>query len=252
MPTIDLATGGVFVRDLNPSGARPVVMIHGLLTNQTVFYGCGAFELAKHRRVVLYDLRGHGLTSLDPCDFRLETLSGDLFALVDALSIEHADLVGYSFGAAVAINAVLTHPGRVGRLALIEPFGLDHDQLPGPDPDVEAGILDYSRSTSVFVSQRRVNQLEEQVRLLFTDHHLYQSLAADADFFAVAPVDQISDPVWILGGRSSVYAPDARLLAQRIPNSVLRLTRGDHNLPVTRPRWVRRHLIAWDKRGADA
>ena len=250
MPNIDVPGGEVFIRDLNPTGDDPIMMIHGLLTNHTVFLKAGAVDLAKHRRVTMYDLRGHGLTELMPTNFRLTTIVGDLFALMDALGIDHADLVGYSFGAATAIQATLTHPDRIGRLALIEPFGLRHDQLPTHDTGVEEGIEQYSRTTSVDVSARRIAQLEEQLDSLFTDHGLVESLEADEDFFVRAPLDRITAPVLVLSGKSSPYREDAELLAKRLPNATLRRTRGDHNLPVTRSGWVRRRLIRWGKEAA--
>ena len=247
MPSVDIESGQVFVRDVNPEGSRPVVMVHGLLTNHTVFLKAGAFELATTRRVTMYDLRGHGLTELTPTDFRLTTIVGDLFALMDALGIEKADLVGYSFGAAVGIQAYLADPARVGRMALIEPFGLDRDQLPSREARIDEGVAAYSHSTSVAVGERRMTQLETQLATLIEDHGLVESLAADADFFARAPLDRVTAPVLVLAGKSSPYTKDAELLARRLPNASLRMTRGDHNLPVTRAGWVRRQLAAWSK-----
>jgi len=222
-------------------------MIHGLLTNHTVFLKAGAFQLAKKHRVTMYDLRGHGLSELPPTDFRLTTIADDLFAIMDALRIAHADLVGYSFGAATALQAWLTDPDRVGRMALIEPFGLSHDQLPTHDTSVDEGVAAYSRSTSVMVSGRRVGQLEEQLASLFDEHELVESLQADADFFQRAPLDRCTARVLVLSGKSSPYRKDAELLAQRLPNATSRVTRGDHNLPVTRSGWVRRRLARWGK-----
>jgi len=247
MPNIDQPGGQVFIRDLNPQGADPIVMIHGLLTNHTVFLKCGAFELAKNHRVTMYDLRGHGLTDLAPTDFRLTTIVGDLFTVMDTLGIARADLVGYSFGAAAAIQAWLADPARIGRLALIEPFGLNRRQLPTHDTTVEEGVAEYSRSTSARVTDRRIGQLEDQLTSLFDDHRLVESLSADADFFSRAPLDQLTAPVLLLAGKSSPFLDDAELAARRLPNASLHTTRGDHNLPVTRPGWVRRWLTRWGK-----
>jgi len=247
MPSIDLPLGQVFIRDLNPEGGDPVVMIHGLLTNHTVFATCGALQLATTRRVTMYDLRGHGLTEIEGNDFRLTTIAQDLFSLMDALGIARADLVGYSFGAATAIQALLLAPERIGRLALIEPYGLSRGQLPTRDTTVDEGVADYARSTSVAVGERRVTQLREQLSLLYDHYGLVESLDADADFFIRAPLDHLTSPVLVLSGKSSVYRGDAETLARRLPKASLHVTRGDHNLPVTRSRWVARWLTRWGK-----
>jgi pimeloyl-ACP methyl ester carboxylesterase len=125
MPLTEVGGHPVFVQDLNPGAPEAVVMVHGLFTNHTVFYWCGAKQLARRYRVILYDLRGHGLTpTRADGDYTLTTMSDDLLALLDHLRIGRAHLVGYSFGGAIAVQAALRAPDRFARLALVEAFGL--------------------------------------------------------------------------------------------------------------------------------
>jgi len=245
MAYVDVPGGQVFTYDLNPTSNDPVVMIHGLLTNHTVFYMCGAFALAKKHRVTMYDLRGHGLTSLAPSDFRMTTLSEDLFALMDALNLDQVRLVGYSYGAAVAIQAALSQPERIGQLALIEPFGLSRVKSPTTETQMHANVAAYSLKRRAMIRQRRLGQLHEQVRILFVEHGLGEALSADADFFNTMPLDQLTVSTLLLCGRWSPYFADAKLVAKRIPHAHVAVAWGGHNLPVTRARWVRRGLTRW-------
>src|SRR5262249_39815541 len=68
------------------------------------------------RRVIAYDLRGHGQTTLGAADGTLGQLAGDLLALLNAMGLERADLCGFSLGGTVVMPAAIDHPERVGRL----------------------------------------------------------------------------------------------------------------------------------------
>ncbi|NJP31477.1 alpha/beta fold hydrolase [Micromonospora sp. HSS6-12] len=72
--------------------------------------------LASRHRVIALDLRGYGESELPPAPFANHD---DVAGLLDALGIERAALVGWSFGGAVAIDTALAHPDRVTALALL-------------------------------------------------------------------------------------------------------------------------------------
>lgn len=72
--------------------------------------------LALERRVLLYDFRGHGRSTLGNADGTLDQLSGDLLALMDGLELESADLCGFSLGGTIVMRTAIDHPGRVRRL----------------------------------------------------------------------------------------------------------------------------------------
>lgn len=72
--------------------------------------------LAEHWRVVAYDRRGFGGTRSEPGTF---SQVGDLIALLDALQIDAAVLMGCSQGGRIAIDTALAHPRRVRALVLV-------------------------------------------------------------------------------------------------------------------------------------
>jgi 3-oxoadipate enol-lactonase len=94
-----------------------VVLIHGFQMDLREWDDVAPI-VAKSRRVVRYDVRGHGRSTVtDP----LPSTSVDLLALLDSLGIDRATLVGISMGSTVAIDFALTHPHRVDRLVLLSP-----------------------------------------------------------------------------------------------------------------------------------
>ena len=75
---------------------------------------------AGSHRVVAPDLRGHGLSGRPRGRYAIEDLVGDLTRVVEALELpERIDLLGHSFGGAIAASYAVEHPERVERLVLI-------------------------------------------------------------------------------------------------------------------------------------
>jgi pimeloyl-ACP methyl ester carboxylesterase len=99
-----------------------VVLIHGLTGNLSTWYLHVMPALAKEFRVTAYDLRGHGYSELTPSGYTSAHFAADLEGLLDRLGIERAHLVGYSFGATVALHCAVLCPSRVASLVLAEPW----------------------------------------------------------------------------------------------------------------------------------
>lgn len=95
---------------------RPLVLVHGSLMTVSLMNAYTAL-FAAHRQVIAVDLQGHGHTRDISRPLRYELLADDIAALLDHLGVAQADLVGYSLGAGVALQAAIRHPGRVRRLA---------------------------------------------------------------------------------------------------------------------------------------
>jgi pimeloyl-ACP methyl ester carboxylesterase len=69
--------------------------------------------------VIAVEMQGHGRTPDTDRPMTLATMGDDIAALLDALEIPTADLVGHSFGGASAIRAAIQHPDHVRRLVVI-------------------------------------------------------------------------------------------------------------------------------------
>ena len=129
--SIELSTGisMSYVEVGNPRG-EVVLMLHGYTDTRRSFAGTIAHlaTLRPDLRLIAADLRGHGRTSMPPAElhrhaperaFRLVELARDALALLDALGIRRAHLVGHSLGSFVAQEIALERPERVGQLVLI-------------------------------------------------------------------------------------------------------------------------------------
>lgn len=111
-----------------------LVMVHGLAANLAFWYLKAVPALARDYRVTVYDLRGHGNSDMPENGYTPENMAADLGALLDHLGVEQADLVGHSYGGAVALEFAARHPGRVRSLTLadatiyaLQPLDQGHD-----------------------------------------------------------------------------------------------------------------------------
>ena len=74
--------------------------------------------LARHFRVVRYDLRGHGRSPVPPGPYDIADLGADLVALLDRLGVARAHLCGLSLGGMLSLWTAAHHPERVERLVV--------------------------------------------------------------------------------------------------------------------------------------
>jgi pimeloyl-ACP methyl ester carboxylesterase len=94
-----------------------VVLVHGF-TLDTRMWDDQFLPLARHFRVVRYDLRGFGRSAL-PTNESYSHVD-DLNALLDRLAVRQAYLVGLSKGGGIVLDFALTHPHRTQALVLID------------------------------------------------------------------------------------------------------------------------------------
>jgi len=113
VPILEIGGAPLACDDIGDGPA--VLLLHAGIADRRMWTPM-ARRLAEHHRVVSYDLRGYGdSTPVLPAFSHHD----DVVALLDALDIERAALVGCSFGGRVAIDATLAHPDRVSALCLV-------------------------------------------------------------------------------------------------------------------------------------
>jgi pimeloyl-ACP methyl ester carboxylesterase len=105
------------------AGAGPdVVLIHGLTGDLSIWFLCQAMgTLAGWFRVTAYDLRGHGYSDVPGTGYTSADQARDILAILDALAIDRAMLVGHSFGGVIALHAAVLFPDRIEAVVLSDP-----------------------------------------------------------------------------------------------------------------------------------
>lgn len=95
-----------------------VVLVHAMATDHQMWEPI-ASRIAKGRRVFAYDVRGHGAAHGAPRPHTMDGVTEDFFAVLDALGLESAHVVGISYGGAIAQAAAIARPDRFESLALL-------------------------------------------------------------------------------------------------------------------------------------
>jgi pimeloyl-ACP methyl ester carboxylesterase len=126
MPTLEI--GGHPVHWREHGRGDVVLLVHGL-GSSGADWAFQILPLAERFRVIAPDLRGSGRSSAARGPFSVAQFAADLWALLDALDIEHAHLVGFSLGGAVALEMALAQPARARSLVTINSlpsYRIDH------------------------------------------------------------------------------------------------------------------------------
>jgi pimeloyl-ACP methyl ester carboxylesterase len=99
-----------------------VVLIHGVTGDLSIWLLCEAMGvLGRSFRVTALDLRGHGYSDVSPQGYTSAEQAGDVLAVMDALDIDRATLLGHSFGAVIAMHASVLYPDRIDALVVSDP-----------------------------------------------------------------------------------------------------------------------------------
>jgi 3-oxoadipate enol-lactonase len=98
-------------------GAPVLVLSHPLGADLSVWAPQRA-ELVRRFRLLRYDGRGHGRTTVTPGPYRIEQLARDAVGLLDALAIGQAHFCGLSIGGVIGIWLGAHASGRLRKLVL--------------------------------------------------------------------------------------------------------------------------------------
>lgn len=96
----------------------PVILLHGGLGSIEIFAPILPL-LSQSRRVIAFDLHGHGRSADVDRPFQYEEMADDIAAAVRKLGYERADFVGYSHGAFTSLQTAIRHPDLVANLVVV-------------------------------------------------------------------------------------------------------------------------------------
>lgn len=251
------------------SAGRAALLIHGLNANLAFWRPELVRALGEDRRLLMYDLRGHGHSELAPIGYTSAEQAGDAQALLDAAGFEDAiDVVAHSFGATVALQLARLHPERVRSLVLLDPrcrlfqpelrlgdwpsfarwraslaevgVHVDADtpadyRLPLVVPTEAIGAAAERLSACGFFSPSRGPRSASKYRQLLTETTAGEELA-DIQGLTIESLNQLNCPTQLVFGDDSMFLPSRDGMLDAIPHSRCQTLKGvGHNFPFLRP-----------------
>ncbi|MEA2142821.1 MAG: 3-oxoadipate enol-lactonase [Solirubrobacteraceae bacterium] len=150
-------------------GGDPLVLVHAGVADARMWEPIVP-ALAAQRRVVRFDMRGFGGSRSGKGTF---SPAADLAALLDALAIERAHVVGASFGGLVSLEFAAAYPGRVASLVLLA--------AALPDIEPSPGLLAFAEAEEAAIAVGKVEEAVEVNVRMWASHSTpdVQTLVAD-------------------------------------------------------------------------
>ena len=135
---LEIDAGGINTNyhDVGQDSGTPLLLLHGSGPGVTAWanWRLNIPVLAQVRRVVAPDMVGFGYTERpEEIRYNLDTWVKHGIDFLDALGIEQADVVGNSYGGALALAMAIRYPHRVRRLVLMGAAGVQFELTPGLD-----------------------------------------------------------------------------------------------------------------------
>jgi pimeloyl-ACP methyl ester carboxylesterase len=230
--------------------AHPVVFIHGLgMDNLSSFYYTLANPVAyRGATVILYDLRGHGLSERPRTGYQVNDSVADLGALLTALGIEGpVHLVGNSYGGTVALRFAMTYPDQVASMVLIEA----HIPIPGWAQQMATTITNIGSDLTEGELGEWMAQSRKHANLAALGKDLIKHTSFVADLLVTEPIREqdlqaFTHPVRAVYGDQSDVIHHAHLLDALLPRCTLTvLPDVDHSVLTKMTRALRTIVLEW-------
>lgn len=238
--------------------ARPVLALSNSIGTTLHMWDDLVPALARHFRVLRFDTRGHGGSSVPAGAYSLDRLGGDTLELFDALGVARAHFLGLSLGGMIGQWLGVHAPERIDRLILA-----NTSPYLGPTPQWDERIAatlqapDMTETAETFLANwfpasllRAGGPVIDAFRamLLATDKHgLAGNFAAVRDMDLRRTIALIPRPTLVIAGRDDTVtaASHSEQIAATIPEAKLLTLQAVHLSNIERPDEFREAVLGF-------
>jgi pimeloyl-ACP methyl ester carboxylesterase len=228
---------------------RPLLLISGLGADHTTWLPV-TFHLAKYFKVILFDNRGIGKSSIpDDGECTIEKMAKDAFLLLEKMNIPKSHVIGHSLGGYVAQELAATYPEKVEKLILLSTktraqaaqklynettFSMMQQNLPR-EIIIKNSLchlfsnkfLENKKNIEFFIESAMKKPVDESRKSYF-----YQANAA-INFDTSKAASKITAPTLIISGEQDMLATpqDAKHLNQQIKHAQIKILYDMAHMP---------------------
>lgn len=217
--TADLPSGQIHY--LKGGSGDPLILLHSVGWSSREFDWV-ADELSRHYQVIAWDMPGHGDSAPLGEGATLEDYADSIAALMDALGIKRAHLLGVSIGGLLGVAFHERHAHRLHTLAIVEAGFQDDAAWQAAWPMVEASF-----SAAILPREAVAPRFRALNDMIFdrwnTDRERVGGAAMVAAMWALrryryeGPLDRLDVPVLLLYGDKSPVATCLPMLREILP-----------------------------------
>jgi len=240
-----------------PKKSKPTVVLSNSLGTTMEMWQAQLAKLQESFSVLIYDMRGHGLSSVMPGGYSLDRLGSDVVELLDHLELEQVHFCGLSIGGMLGQWLSVVHPQRLYSLVLANtsayagPADFWRERLIGIERD---GL----QSTWPVVRQRWVSDVfaEQFPKTVSVLHKMFQTMdqqgyvstcaaVRDMDLRNVAKLNTL--PTLIVAGRHDVASPlsKSEFLLSQYENARLIILEAGHLSNIEQAEQFNEELVAF-------
>ena len=238
MPFFDSA--GVRIHYQDAGAGEAVILVHGFASTAEHNWGGTGWitTLSEKYRVIAADVRGHGLSDKPRSReaYGYANMGADVTRLMDHLGLARAFLIGYSMGASIAIELMLSHPERFRAIVL---GGIAYDDGLEDQRDRDAISEAYRADDPAAIKSPVAKAYRRFAESMPNDLKALAALIdAERSPFDLAKLGEVPMPVLIVVGTEDNAIGDPKPLAKMIPGTRLVMLEGrDHMTAPADPRF---------------
>lgn len=253
MPRIDVRTGTTLNYEITGSG-EPLLLVMGT-SGAIALWGEMISRLSQTHQVIAYDNRGLGGSDRGTGPISVASLAEDASALLEALEVPKAHVLGWSLGSAIAQELALAHPDQVASAVMYATWGRSDGfqrsvmaalRLPYVHRDMESALAtaglafspqlldhpDFAQMIGPMLPAFPQNEEQMQVTVEQWD--------ADLAHDSLDRLGAITAPTLVVVGEQDLLTPQwqAKKVADAIPGAQYELVTGpgsSHGLHIERP-----------------
>jgi 3-oxoadipate enol-lactonase len=227
-------------------GKLPILFIHGFPFDKSSWQ-LQLDHLQGSHRVISYDIRGFGKSTVNDEKISISLLADDLIRFMDALQIPKAIVCGLSMGGYILLNALNRYPKRFAAIILSDTQCVadTHEGRENRRKNIQliesGGLTEYTEASiknlfclESFTTKKAEIAHIKNVMLSTSPKTLTDTLSALAHREEMCyMLHEISIPALILAGKEdrSIPVQQAEFLHQLIPRSILHLIDKAGHLP---------------------
>lgn len=230
-------------------GGRPVVFLHGLGWDHTLW--TGAMEtVSRDYRAIAADTRGHGRSDTPPGPYSVAMFAEDWHHLLARLDVRDACLVGFSLGGMIAMLLALERREQVAALVLactlcyMDPAisaqleeRIDAAKARGPEAGARVGARQIFSPRFMARDPDRVERFVRW-RAAMAQEPLFEASRASRGFDVCARLREISVPCLVMYGDDDAITPPrvVKQIAEHLPGAeTVGFPGTGHMIPVENP-----------------
>jgi 3-oxoadipate enol-lactonase len=253
-----LTVGDIGIHYEQVGDGSDMVLIHGL-GNDLHLWDADVPVLARHHRVLRFDVRGFGESDKPAGPYSVSQFANDVRLLLDACGVNDAHLVGLSMGGVIAQRFALDFPERVRSLVLTSTSSevgarstAAWERLAGiiEERGFDERSADASRAFSPAFLRRHPEIVAEVGRRnAANDAHGYAAAArAVSAYNWTAELADLAVPVLIVQGLDDLLTPPGGsvLMQRALPQArLLMVEEAGHNVPLEQPALFHAAVLAF-------